>query len=428
MAVPRPGGGRRIAGLRLAARANGVVIPAPRRFRLGRRPAVPLVVALVVGIGLALLAVLPTRPQTGAPPAQAALVAPGQVTGLALGDDRLPDCTPVVATLSPRQKLAQRLMVGVVATDPAATARLVHEMQVGGIFIGGTATRLLTDQALRGVQAASRLPLAVAVDDEGGRVQRIDALDGDLPSARTLASTVGPANVQQIARNRGRQLAASGITMNFAPDVDVSDQANTAVIGDRSFSPDADTVTGYAAAYAQGEHEAGIFTVLKHFPGHGHADGDSHRSRVTTPPLDQLKTDDLTPYAGLLRPGGPLADPAQTGVMVGHLDVPGLTADLPASLSPATYRLLRDTYQFDGLTITDDLGAMKAISDELALPEAVQRALGAGADMALWTSNDPVTPVLDGLERGLASGALDPKANDAAVERVLAAKGVCTRR
>ena len=140
VAVPRPGGGRRIAGLRLAARANGVVIPAPRRFRLGRRPAVPLVVALVVGIGLALLAVLPTRPQTGAPPAQAALVAPGQVTGLALGDDRLPDCTPVVATLSPRQKLAQRLMVGVVGTDPAATARLVHEMQVGGIFVGGTAT------------------------------------------------------------------------------------------------------------------------------------------------------------------------------------------------------------------------------------------------------------------------------------------------
>jgi beta-N-acetylhexosaminidase len=427
-AVRRPGGGWRIPGRRLAARASGIVIPAPRRSRLGRRTAVPLVVALVVGIGLALLAVLPTRPQTGAPPAQAALVAPGQVTGLALGDDRLPDCTPVVATLSPRQKLAQRLMVGVVATDPAATARLVHEMQVGGIFVGGTATRLLTDQALRGVQAASRLPLAVAVDDEGGRVQRIDALDGDLPSARTLASTVGPADVQQIARNRGRQLAASGITMNFAPDVDVSDQAGNAVIGDRSFSPDADTVTGYAAAYAQGEHEAGIFTVLKHFPGHGHADGDSHRSRVTTPPLDQLKTDDLTPYAGLLRPGGPLADPAQTGVMVGHLDVPGLTADLPASLTPATYRLLRDTYHFDGLTITDDLGAMKAISDELALPEAVQRALGAGADMALWTSNDPVTPVLDGLERGLASGALDPKANDAAVERVLAAKGVCTRR
>src|SRR6185436_13379134 len=319
------------------------LIPAPHRFRLGRRPAVPLVLAAVVAIGLVLLVALPTRSSSSAPPAQAALVAPGQVSGLALGEDRLPDCAPVVATLSPRQKLAQRLMVGVAGTDPAATARLVHEMQVGGIFIGGTSNELLTGQALRGVQAASRLPLAVAVDDEGGRVQRIDGIDGDLPSARTLAATLDTANVQQIARNRGRVLAASGVTMNFAPDVDVSDQPNGAVIGDRSFSSDPDTVAGYAAAYAQGEHEAGIFTVLKHFPGHGRANGDSHRSRVTTPPLDQLEAGDLTPYADLLRPGGPLADPALTGVMVGHLDVPGLTADLPSSLTPATYQLLRGT-------------------------------------------------------------------------------------
>jgi len=431
------GGGRRLAALvsarpgsrpaRPHARPTPVRIPGARRLRLGRRPVFSLVLGLAVVLGLALL-VVPTRSSSTAPPAQAALVAPGQVSGLALGDDRLPDCAPVVASLSPRQKLAQRLMVGVNGADPAATARLVHEMQIGGIFVGGTATGLLTGQALRGVQAASRLPLAVAVDDEGGRVQRVDGLDGDLPSARTLASTVGTAEVQQIARNRGRVLAASGVTMNFAPDVDVSDQPNDAAIGDRSFSSDPDTVTGYAAAYAQGEHEAGIFTVLKHFPGHGRANGDSHRGRATTPPLDQLKASDLTPYAGLLRPGGPLADPSLTGVLVGHLDVPGLTADLPSSLTPATYQLLRDTYQFDGLTITDDLGAMKAVSAELALPDAVQRALAAGADVALWTSGDPVTPVLDGLERALASGALDPKANDTAVARALAAKGVCARR
>jgi beta-N-acetylhexosaminidase len=397
-------------------------------LRLGRWPVFSLVLGLAVVLGLGVLVAMPIRSSRTAPPAQAALIAPGQVSGLSLGDDRLPDCAPVVAALSPRQKLAQRLMVGVDGADPAATARLVHEMQVGGIFVGGTATALLTGQALRGVQAASRLPLAVAVDDEGGRVQRIDGIDGDLPSARTLAATLDTANVQQIARNRGRVLAAGGVTMNFAPDVDVSDQPNGAVIGDRSFSSDPDTVAGYAAAYAQGEHEAGIFTVLKHFPGHGRANGDSHRSRVTTPPLDQLEASDLTPYAGLLRPGGPLGDPALTGVMVGHLDVPGLTADLPSSLTPATYQLLRGTYQFDGLTITDDLGAMKAVSAELALPDAVQRALAAGADMALWTSGDPVTPVLDGLERALASGALDPKANDTAVARALAAKGVCARR
>ncbi len=397
--------------------------------RLAGRPAAPLLAGLVVGIVLAVLVVAPARPVGTPAPAQAALVAaPGEVTGLALGDDRLPDCAPVVATLTPRQRLAQRLMVGVAGDDPAATTELVRETQVGGLFVGGTATTLLTGQALRGVQAAARLPLAVAVDDEGGRVQRVDALDGNLPSARTLAATRDTPAVQQLARDRARALAARGITMNMAPDVDVSNQPDTAVIGDRSFANDPDAVAAYAAAFARGEQDAGVFTVLKHFPGHGHADGDSHRGRVTTPPLAQLRGDDLVPYAELLGPGGPLADPTRTGVMVGHLDVPDLTTDLPSSLTQATYKLLRDDYHFDGLAITDDLGAMKAVTGTLALPDAVQRALAAGADMALWTSGDPAPPVLDALERALAAGDLDPKANDTAVERVLAAKGVCTRR
>jgi beta-N-acetylhexosaminidase len=421
-AAARAEGGRRSrGGLRALTRVG-----AATRRRVGRRPAAPLLAGLVVGLVLAAVLATPDRPS--APPTQAALVAsPGALTGLALGDDRLPDCTAVVGGLTPRQRLAQRLMVGVEGNDPAATARLVHETQVGGIFVGGTATALLTGQALRGVQAASRLPLAVAVDDEGGRVQRVDALDGNLPSARTLAATRDTPAVQQVARDRGRALVARGITMNMAPDVDVSNQPDTAVIGDRSFAGDPDAVAAYAAAFARGEQDAGVFTVLKHFPGHGHADGDSHLGRVTTPPLAQLRGDDLIPYAELLGPGGPLADPAHTGVMVGHLDVPDLTADLPSSLTPATYKLLRDDYHFDGLAITDDLGAMKAVTAELALPDAVQRALAAGADVALWTSGDPVTPVLDALERALASGGLDQRANDTAVERALAAKGICSR-
>lgn len=352
------------------------------------------------------------------------------LTGENLGPDRLPRCADVVAAMEPRARLAQRLMVGVDAADPAETARTVHTTQVGGIFIGGNATDLLRDQELRGVQAVSRIPLAVAVDDEGGRVQRIDELDGSLPSARAMAARMTPEEVRRAAADRADKLLARGITMNMAPTVDVGEQPAGSVIGDRSFGGDAETVTTFAEAYAEGQRERGVFTVLKHFPGHGHADGDSHRGRVSTPPLAELRELDLLPYANLVGPDGPLSAREgrdRTGVMVGHLDVPGLTDDLPTSLSPAAYELLRDDYGFDGLVLTDDLGAMKAVTGRFDLPEAVERALAAGADVALWSTGGDVGPLLDDLEAALAAGRLDPRANDLAVQRVLSAKGVCGR-
>ena len=382
-----------------------------------RRSAVPLLGGLVAGM-LGGLVVAP--PAVASPAVAIAAPATPALTGLALGPDRLPHCAAVVEAMPVRARLAQRLMVGVAGDDPAGTAATVRDTQVGGIFVGGNATALLQNQALRGVQAMSRIPLTVAVDDEGGRVQRIDALDGNLPSARALARTMTPAQVHDVARARAKKLRARGITMNMAPDVDVSDQPSGAVIGDRSFSGDPDVVARYATAYAQGQRDAGIATVLKHFPGHGHANGDSHRGRVTTPPLAQLKAVDLKPYAAMLRTG-------PTAVMVGHLDVPGLTTGLPSSLTPAVYRLLRGEYGFDGMVVTDDLGGMKAITGTFTLPRAVETALSAGADMALWSTGGDVAPVLADLEQALAAGRLDATANGAAVQRILAAKGTCSR-
>ena len=371
----------------------------------------PLAVVLGALAGLVLTAV--PAAATPAPPP------PPPLTGEHLGPDRLPRCADVVAAMSPRDKLAQRLMVGVDGADPRVTAENVRATQVGGIFIGGNATALLTDQALRGVQAMVRIPLAVAVDDEGGRVQRLDTLDGELPSARAMARSRTPDQVRELGEQRGREQLARGITMNLAPTVDVT--GKSAAIGDRSFADDPDTVSRYADAFVEGQRSAGVYTVLKHFPGHGRANGDSHKGRVTTPPLADMRADDLRPYATLLRPGGPLTD-GRTGVLVGHLDVPGLTTDLPSSLTPEVYGLLRGEIGFDGLVLTDDLGAMDAVTDEFTLPEAVERALRSGADMALWSSGGRVTPVLDHLEQAN----LDPAANDTAVARVLRAKRVCS--
>ncbi len=326
----------------------------------------------------------------------------------------------MIDQLSPRERLAQLLVVGVDPADPAAATELVRTDRVGGIFIGGNATALLTGDSLEQVrQAAGEVPLSVAVDDEGGRVQRIDDLVGSMPSAREMARTMSPEEVRDLVERRGEQMRELGITVDYAPVLDLTDGPSGGVIGDRSYSADPETASEYARAFAEGLATAGVQPVVKHFPGHGRADGDSHQELVETPPLDELRETDLVPYEQLPE------YPGNTAVMVGHLNVPGLTEGEPASLSAPAYDLLRQDYAFDGLVVTDDLGAMRAISDRYPLPEAVLRALQAGADQPLWSAGGDVTPVLDRLEQAVADGELPEERVRESLTRVLSAKDAC---
>ncbi|WP_084734994.1 glycoside hydrolase family 3 N-terminal domain-containing protein [Actinophytocola xinjiangensis] len=328
-------------------------------------------------------------------------------------------CAGVIADLPPRRQLAQLLMVGVDPGRVEPAAELVRTVGVGGIFVGGNDTALLSGGGIDRVQAVSAVPLTVAVDEEGGRVQRIDELDGPIPSPRAMARDLTTDQVRDLARERGAALRGRGVTIDFAPVVDVSGQPDDSVIGDRSFGEDPATVTRYAGAFAQGLRDSDVLPVLKHFPGHGRASGDSHESTVVTPPLADLEAVDLVPYRELLGPDRPAA------VLVGHVDVPGLTDGQPATLSPATYALLHDEFDFDGVSYTDDLAAMKAVTARYPLPEAVVTALGAGVDVAFWSSPAQINEVLDLLENAVATGRLPRQRVDEALDRVLRAKGLC---
>jgi beta-N-acetylhexosaminidase len=325
-----------------------------------------------------------------------------------------------VAALPTRDKLAQLLMVGVRNADDART--VVAGQHVGGIFIGGkTDLSMLTDGSLTEiVRNAGPLPLAVSVDEEGGRVARVSSLIGSSPSPRVLAQTRSVDDVYAIALDRGHKMRGLGITIDFAPVVDVTNAPDGTVIGDRSFSSDPAVVTQYAGAYARGLRDAGILPVLKHFPGHGHGSGDSHTGAVTTPPLEALQQNDLVPYRTLV-------SEAPVGVMVGHMEVPGLTGDQPASLSRAAVQLLRDGTgyggpPFNGPVFSDDLSEMAAITDRFGVPDAVLRALQAGNDTALWVTTEEIEAVLDRLEKAVAAGELAMPAIDASVQRMAAVK------
>lgn len=321
--------------------------------------------------------------------------------------------------MSTRDKLAQLLMVGV--RNGADARAVVDNYHVGGIFVGSwTDLSMLTDGSLPGIADGGPLPLAVSVDEEGGRVARLSSLIGSLPSARVLAQTHTPGEVYQIALDHGRKMRGLGITVDFAPVVDVTAAADDTVIGDRSFSSDPAVVTTYAGAFARGLRDAGLLPVLKHFPGHGHGSGDSHTGGVVTPPLADLQANDLVPYRTL-------AGEAPVAVMIGHLQVPGLTGDVPASLSPAAVGLLRSGGYggpaFDGPVFSDDLSSMAAISDRYGVAEAVLRSLQAGVDVALWVTTNEVPAVLDRLEKAVNAGELTLPAIDASVLRMARLKG-----
>jgi beta-N-acetylhexosaminidase len=330
-----------------------------------------------------------------------------------------PPCDPqaVIASWPLEQRLAQLLMIGVDAQGGNEAAALVTRYGVGGVFVGGQATGIFVDGSLARLATVGPVRPLVAVDEEGGRVQRIDEIAGPIPSARAMAQTMTPAQVREIAAQRGRALRDAGVTMDLAPVVDVSSQSSGQVIGDRSFSDDPRVVSEYAGAFADGLRDAGVVPVLKHFPGHGHATGDSHRQAAVTPPIVDLEASDLVPYRNLF--GVP-----PIGVMTGHLDVPGLTApDEPASVSANAVRdLLRTELGYDGFVITDDLSEMAAVRQTYSVPEATLRALAAGSDMALLVSNARVPDLLSFLADAVTSHRLDETQINRSVQRVLAVK------
>ncbi|HJT95323.1 MAG TPA: glycoside hydrolase family 3 N-terminal domain-containing protein [Mycobacterium sp.] len=357
----------------------------------------------------------PTMAATAAPQAPVDAPPPAAPGAPACGQGQA-----LLASMSTRDKLAQLLMVGV--TGAADARAVVDTHHVGGIMVGSwTDLSMLSDGSLAGIAAsAGPLPVAVSVDEEGGRVSRLAGLIGSQPSPRVLAQTHTPEEVYGIALQRGQAMRGLGITVDFAPVVDVTSDADDTVIGDRSFGADPTIVTDYAGAYARGLRDAGVLPVLKHFPGHGHGSGDSHDGSVVTPPIADLQNNDLIPYRTL-------TTQAPVGVMVGHMQVPGLTGSDPASLSPAAYALLRSGDYggpgFNGPVFTDDLSSMRAISDSFGVAEAALRGLQAGADTALWVTTGEVPAVLDRLEKALAAGELTMSGVDASVLRMAAVKG-----
>ena len=307
-----------------------------------------------------------------------------------------------------RTQVASMLMPGVVNYGDAK-AKL--DAGVGGIFITSWAEPALLYQ-LQGLRDEVGRPFDVAIDFEGGRVQRFSHILGEHPSPRDLAATMTLEQVETKGAEIGQTLRAHGITVDFAPVIDV-DGGGLEVVGDRSFSQDPRLAGDYGAAFARGLESAGVKAVFKHYPGHGRASGDTHLGEAVTPALPEMFSHDLIPFEEAF------AQAPEAAVMVGHMVVPGLgDGTTPASLNNHAYGLLRNHHKFNGLAYTDDLTGMAAISNTMSIEQAVPAALAAGADQALWSSASDINAVIDACVYAVETGQIHPYRLESGAQRV----------
>ena len=267
-----------------------------------------------------------------------------------------------------------------------ATQAALSKYSVGGIvyFRQNLKDKDQITEMLKATASMSKYPLFFAVDEEGGSVSRVAeaGIDGSVKVDTEAAIAKGndPAKAEEAGETIGSYLGALGFNLDFAPVADVVTDASKSVIGDRSYGSDPANDGKMTAAMVQGLQKSGVSACLKHFPGIGDADGDTHKQKVElSKTLDQMKQSDFISFkAGI--------DSGAQFVMVSHGDVSAIDDSaeyLPASMSKKMITdELRGELGFNGIVVTDAMN-MSAVSDYFGADEAAVKAIQAGADMIL---------------------------------------------
>ncbi len=350
---------------------------------------------------------------------------------------------PIQPTPSPttgpslREKIGQMLLVGFRGLTIEESASIVADIQdhnLGGVLLFDYDTPTSTPvrnvaspeqltALVSGLQAVAATPLIVAIDEEGGKVARLDQRHGFPPTVSEQA--MGERNDLAYTLDRAGAMATTlrsvGVNLNLAPVVDLNVNPSNPIIGSlgRSFSADPTVVTQQGGAFIDAHHAVGVACTLKHFPGHGSSTGDTHLGVV-----DVTKTwsaVELQPFQRLVATG------TVDAILTAHVFNATLDPDYPATLSQATITgILRGQIAYDGLVLSDDM-QMGAIRDAFGYQDAVRLAINAGVDI-LTIANQQVFEegivgrTIDLVEQLVGSGAIAEARIDASYRRIAAFK------
>ena len=265
------------------------------------------------------------------------------------------------------------------------TKEALQEYAVGGIvmFSKNIQDRDQICAMLANLQAYSKYPLFLGVDEEGGSLVARVANSGTIsvptfPNMMEIGNTGNPEEAYEVGRTIGTYLKDLGFNLDFAPIADVLVNPENQVIGERAFGSDAELVAKMVKRVVEGLQEQEVSAVLKHFPGHGGTEADSHEgTAILNRTLEELRSEEFLPFQSGIEAGADM-------IMVGHISVPEVTGDdTPATLSETVITdLLRNELGFDGIIITDSM-SMGAIVDHYGPGEAAVQVIRAGGDMIL---------------------------------------------
>ena len=320
-----------------------------------------------------------------------------------------------IDALPDKIKIGQKIMVAAYSNQISSETPVLVSTTMGGIIVMDA----VTAKQIRDFSSSMAITPLIAVDQEGGTVQRYTA-NGYLPSAKEMADNFSVGQAYDKYLSDSNYLSDIGITTNFAPVVDVISGSFNPLPG-RLYSTDPEIVTNYASAAIRASKDAGITPVVKHFPGLGSATGNTDYVSATTDPISALQTRDLVPYRQLAQ--------QNPDVMIANAIVPGLTAGKPAVWSPEAISLLRDMGYQKAVVYTDSLTA-QAVPGTLA--DAAIKAWQAGVDIALIVQTREQTPqlgsylneIITSASKALQSGNLNKEEFSASIARIFDRKGV----
>ncbi|PWT81620.1 MAG: beta-N-acetylhexosaminidase [Blastocatellia bacterium] len=285
-----------------------------------------------------------------------------------------------------RRQIGQLLIAGFNGhTLPIELKALVREFSLGGVILFArniADPEQVAELCFEAAGLVPELPLWVSIDQEGGRVARLKAPFTEWPPMATLGRSGDLALAERFARALASELKAVGITLDYAPVLDVHTNPKNPVIGDRALSDKAEEVARLGSTIVRILQAEGIAACGKHFPGHGDTSTDSHLELpLVEHPIERLRQVEFVPFRAAIE-----ADVAT--MMTAHVFLPALDEERPATLSKRVVsELLRGELNYEGVILSDDL-EMKAVAGQYAVPSAAVMAIEAGCDGVLVCGGD----------------------------------------